>query len=368
MKIQLTVLLCFINALLVQGQSSLVNTYAQVLRQEIKLSPDSIAWLGKELTAAGLAGAAQHLLESTGSAVPTVEQDVHFLTAFSFDSLASTFNYDLAETWTVQVKSIKKMPLKLAFVDSILNANSATELSPQTYFFLSKNPWAIKKWKGPLLGKINEIDAEKNTVVALRNYAYLHQAAKWIKDTKSMNFIKEKVNAILGAMPNKEKAFYVEVMKTPVIQVAATPPTMPEKKDSDNGKRFMLPVIIGISILVLVFFTLFLTKNHQLNKSKHQLALFQNKAAKSENELSERENAIIQTNQDLIAENKRLLSQLKQSESTLKNFEHQCTMFNDDLKKAIDNLSREHTIQHVLEANNALTRNMAKMKELLNSH
>ena len=83
---------------------------------------------------------------------------------------------------------------------------------------------------------------------------------------------------------------------------------------------------------------------------------------------SERENAIIQTNQDLIAENRRLLDQLNQTESTLKTFEHQCNILNDDLKMAIDKLSREHTIQHVLEANNALSRNMAKMKELLNSH
>ncbi|MFZ4785224.1 MAG: hypothetical protein ACOYLH_07075 [Flavobacteriales bacterium] len=345
----------------------MTERYAQVMRSELTLPDDSLEILGKELTAEGLAGAAQQLIVFTGKPMASVQQDITQLKGFSMDSVATTFDYTISNEWLAKAKSIKKMSLKMAYIDSILNAHSETASFPQLYFFLSKNPFAIKKWKGPLLNKIEEIGTSKNVISTLHEYAALHQSAKWIKDAKAMGIVKGKVNLLLETLPAKELSFFQEVIKIPVKKATAAPQIIPETKAQQPAIKNYLGLIIGISILTIVFLILFLTKSHQLKKTKHELFNFQYKESKSRNELSERENALVLANQDLIRENKSVLEELKNRQKTINHFEDQINVFNTELKQAIDNLSKEHSVQHALEANNALTRNIARMKELLNS-
>lgn len=367
MKMRLTFILVCLAAMNAWGQTSLAERYARVMRSEVTMSADSLEMLGKELTAEGLAGAAQQLILVTGKPMPSVQQDIFLLKNYSLDSIASRFDYTISNEWIAKAKGIKKTPLKNAFIDSVFNAQSDIASYPQTYFLLSKNPFAIKKWKGPLLNKIEEISTNKNAVESLKNYAALHQAAKWIKDAKAMSIIKEKVNSLLLSFSQKELSFFYETVRTPVVKEIKQPVVAPDSSIKAADNSLFLSLIIGISILTILFLALFLMKNHQLNKTQHELVNFQHKESKSRDELSERENAIAQTNRDLIIENKRLLDEIKKQQSSINHFEDQIDVFNSELKSAIDNLSREHSIQHALEANNVLSRNMAKMRELLNS-
>jgi hypothetical protein len=367
MKMRLTFIVACLIAIESMGQNSLAERYARVMRSEMTMSADSLEILGKELTAEGLAGAAQQLVQLSGKPIASVQQDISMLKNFSLDSITATFDYTISEEWITKAKSIKKMSLKNAFIDSVLNSKTELASFPQLYFFLSKNPFAIKKWKGPLLNKIDEIGTSKNAISLLHDYAALYQAAKWIKDTKAMGIVKGKIDLQLEMLPAKDLSFYHEVIKTPMQKVAMVPQIIPESKAPNPPSKKYLGLIIGISILFIVSLVLLAKKTHQLKKTKHEFVNFQDKESKSRHELSERENALAQTNIDLVRENKRLLDELKKQHDSINHFDDQIDVLNAELKKAIDNLSREHSVQHALEANNVLGRNMAKMRELLNS-
>jgi hypothetical protein len=243
--------------------------------------------------------------------------------------------------------------------------NACVELAVMTY---------NKKAAEQSIAKLKvELDKEQTLVSKHFLLEQLLTASTKIKNAKLISELSVQKENIEKEIENVDAQFQKELIlsgtqkkETPKIEAPKT-----EVPKSNFNLILLVAGYVAVGILIVLLIMLNSSKNKKYRalestisnlkeRSEHDASVQNQSIRHHETQLSEARNRII----SLESKNSSLI---KQYSENLELLDQQTTEFQSDLKSAIDKVTRENSVQNMMELNNILTRNSQKLRESIKS-
>jgi flagellar biosynthesis regulator FlbT len=359
------------------GQNVDADKYVRLIQNP---SSDSVVSFGRTLFETGRISSALFLLEKSSSSESSeLKENInHFLAGepYTLSSAYSTYVEQYQKNID-QVRSTKNKKIKKAILDSLTNLqpanifeklahmNACVEIS-MMLFNKKSAEHAIEKTKTSLEGTVE---------LTVRAFIFnqLISASTRAKNQKMVNAFKIDLENIQKEIKQVDSSFQKEIILSATTKKEAPKVEAPAAEIPKSNSNLIVTIILGAIILILIV-VLFL--NHSSKKKK--LSSFESTI----NELKDRlvhdtdiQNQSIRHHETQLNDARQIIALLesKNSDITKQYSEEasltaaQITDYQNDLKTAIDKVTRENNVQNMMELNNTFTRSTQKLRENIKS-